>query len=143
MTAAIQIDRLGDVQIGALWQEILESIHEENGDEFPGHLDGSTLTIDPGGEDRAEELLRSAVEGCGIHGDREYSLALSRIVERLQRARAASIPVAPILGATEAQAAYDRAVAAWRADPHQGNEQAVREAHRVKVMAIDAAKVTS
>lgn len=140
---AIRIDRLGDVQIAALWQEILESIHAEAGDAFPGSLDGQNLTVEVGGEARAEQLIGDAAEGCREQGDSEYSDALARIVERLQRARNASMPVAPTLDATEARAVYDRAVQAWRADRSPEQERAVRVAHRAMVAAVDAAKVTA
>ena len=131
--------RIGEIQIAALWQECLESIHAELGDEFafPGSIVDSVLIIDPGGEARAVDLLRDAVEGMHQQGDHEYRDALAAILARLERAMA---PAVVLLSAEDARAARDAALTAYRGDPCPDTEHALQAAHRAMVQAIDAAK---
>ena len=83
---ALRIDKIGPVQSAAMWQEVLESIHEEAGDRFPGALVGSVLTIEEGGFDRAQGLLEDAVNGCDDAGGHDYSRALRSVLRRLRGA---------------------------------------------------------
>lgn len=86
---ALRIHGLGDVQIAALAQEILDPIHAELSEEFafPGTLEGDVLTVEPGGFAKAQSLLEDAANGLGDPGpqhDGEYSRALWSVVKRLR-----------------------------------------------------------
>ena len=90
----VALARLGDVQLGALQIYIFDPIHAENGDVFPGHLDGTTLHVeDP---DEASRLLTEAANCADPEGregdpecdrlDRAFRDALSGLSLRVLRA---------------------------------------------------------
>ena len=84
---ALRIAALGSVQIAALDQEILDPIHAEAGDAFPGSLEGTVLTVERADFPKAQSLLEDAVNGCGEPGpghDAEYEQALRRVLQRLR-----------------------------------------------------------
>lgn len=90
----ITLTRLGDVQLGALQIYIFDPIHAENGDVFPGHLDGTTLHVEDA--DEASRLLTEAANSADPEGregdpysnrlDRAFRDALTGLSLRILRA---------------------------------------------------------
>lgn len=90
----IALTRLGDVQLGALQIYIFDPIHAENGDVFPGYLDGTTLHVEDA--DEASRLLTEAANSADPEGregdpvadrlDRAGRDALSGLAFRILRA---------------------------------------------------------
>ena len=81
---ALRIPGLGHVQIAALWQECLESIHAEAGDAFPGSLAGFVLTVTD--RERACSLLTDAANSADDDHDAPVRDALTTLCARLRRA---------------------------------------------------------
>jgi hypothetical protein len=76
---SITINRLGDVQLGALDIYIFDACHEE--DEFPGRVDSARLVVSD--RSRAYDLLMDAVNSANEDNDPEMRDALARIASRV------------------------------------------------------------
>lgn len=89
----MKLSRLGDVQIGALQIYVLDPIHAENGDVFPGRLDGTALHVDD--PEEACRLLTEAANCADPEGrerdpecdrpDRTFRDALTGLVGRIRK----------------------------------------------------------